>query len=60
MRKQTEMHGLRFFPEGASRTFPAQRQSKYELFVFFFIGAQRLTNLASDVDVKDYSKLGAL
>jgi hypothetical protein len=37
-----------------------QRQSKYELFVFFFIGAQRLTNSASDAGVKDYSKLGAL
>jgi len=54
------MYGPLFFPEGASRTFPAQRQSKYELFVFFFIGAQRLTNLASDAGVKDYSKLCAL
>jgi len=41
-------------------TFPAKRQSRYELFLLFYIGARHLAYLASNAGVKDYSQLGAL
>ena len=60
MPQHAEINRNTWIAVSASLTFTAKRQSRYVLFVFFYFGARRLTYLALDAGVKDYSQLYAL